>query len=178
MHAAWLGIPLLLAADASLAQFRPLWFDDDFAAQRQACADDDNRSACWKDLPLADHVRLSVGGDLRVRYEHTGYPRYGLDRQDRWGVLMRRGSIASLDFFWRHSTRDGVYAPNGLLMRGPGASRARYVATIASLGATWTLPRGWSATAVVAWAQPGAFLRETGADDPLSFISAGAQYRF
>lgn len=453
-RAAWLAIPLLLVADAALAQFRPLRFDDDVTAQRQGCTENGNRSACWKDRPIADHVRLSVGGDLRMRYEHTGNPRYGLQAEDRWGVLMQRGSVfadlrlgqhwrgfaqlsrsttsgrltgpspvdenrldptnlfvewrsgeigagglqagmrvgiqelqfgsgrsidaregpnvrrsfeavrayatggawrvdafaaaprqnlpgsfddvqsptqalrgvyatrlggltswdlyalhfedtaaryvqgeaherrwsagarlfgkraawdwnweaavqggrfgdagirawslatdtgytfdgvtgwprlalllaiasgdkdpgderlgtlnaiyprgnyfgdeatlgprnffnihpaltmriaprvqlnASLDFFWRHSTRDGVYAPNGMLIRPAGDSRARYVATIASLGATWTLSPGWTATAVAAYGRPGAFLRESNADDALSFISLGAQYRF
>jgi hypothetical protein len=85
---------------------------------------------------------------------------------------------ASLDFFWRHSTRDGVYAPNGLLIRAAGDSRARYVATIASLGATWTLAPGWTSTTVVAYGQPGRFLRETGAGNVLSFVSLGVQYRF
>lgn len=454
MRAAWLAIPLLLATDAALAQFRPLRFDDDFSAQRQQCMGNDNAngSACWKDRPVADRVRLSIGGDLRLRYEHAGNPRYGLERQDRWGVLMQRGSVfadlrvgghwrgfaqlassftngraagpspvdenrldptnlfvewqsardgesgmgvrvgvqelqfgsgrsidaregpnvrrsfeavrayatsgpwrvdafaaaprqnrpgsfddarsrtqelhgvyatrtggltswdayalhyddavaryaqgvaherrwslgtrvfgsrtawdwnwevaaqggrfgdarirawslatdtgytfdgvagqpraalllaiasgdkdpgdnrlgtlnpiyprgnyfgdeatlgprnfanihpaltmrlapgvqlnASLDFFWRYSLRDGVYAPNGALMRAAGNSQARYVATIASIGATWTPAPGWSSTAVVAYAQPGAFLRQTGADDALSFISISAQYRF
>jgi hypothetical protein len=451
-RAAWLCVPLLLAANAALAQFRPLRFDDDFSSQRQGCAESGNGSACWKDRPIADEVRLSIGGDLRWRYEYADNPRYGLERQDRWGVLMQRGSVfadlrigaqwrgfaqlassstngraagpspvdknlldptnlfvewqsaddgegrigmrvgiqelqfgsgrsidaregpnvrrsfeavraymangawrvdafaaaprqnrqgsfddarsltqqlrgiyatrnggvtswdlyvlhyedsvaryaqgmarerrwslgtrlfggrdawdwnwefavqggsfgdadirawslatdtgytfdgaagrprvalllavasgdknpdddrlgtlnplyprgnyfgdeatlgprnfanvhpaltmqlgpqvqlnASLDFFWRHSTRDGVYAPNGMLIRGAGDSRARYVATIASLGATWALARGWSSTAVVAYAQPGAFLRETGANDALSFISLSMQYRF
>jgi hypothetical protein len=37
---------------------------------------------------------------------------------------------------------------------------------------------GWSSTAVVSYAQPGAFLRETGANDALSFVSISAQYRF
>ena len=90
---AWLGILSLLAADAALAQFRSLRFDDDFSAQRQSCAEDNNSIACWKDRPIADHVRMSIGGDLRWRYEHTGNPRYGLERQDRWGVLMQRGSV-------------------------------------------------------------------------------------
>lgn len=452
VRVAWICIPLLLAANAAQAQFRPLRFDDSFGAQREGCMADDNSSACWKDRPVADDVRLSIGGDLRWRYEYADNPRYGLERQDRWGVLMQRGSVfadlrlgehwrgfvqlassftkgraagpslvdenrldptnvfvewqsardgeahigirvgvqelqfgsgraidaregpnvrrsfeavrayatsgrwrvdaftaaprqnrtgnfddarsptqalrgiyathtggvtswdlyalhyedtvaryvqgvgherrwsvgtrlfgarnawdwngelavqggrfgdatirawslatdtgytfddvaskprvalllavasgdkdphdnrlgtlnplyprgnyfgdeatlgprnfsnlhpalslrlaprvqlnASLDFFWRYSIRDGVFAPNGMLIRAAGDSRARYVATIASLGATWTLTPGWSATAVVAYAQPGAFLRETGANDPLSFISLSMQYRF
>lgn len=452
MRAAWLAIPLLLMADAALAQFRPLRFDDDVRAQRQGCLEDTGGSACWKDRAIADGVRLSIGGDMRWRYEHTGNPRYGLQAQDRWGVLMQRSSVfadlrlgqhwrgfaqlagsytngraegpspvdenrldptnlfvewqsagegegrvglrvgiqelqfgsgrivdaregpnvrrsfeavrayaaggawrvdafaaaprqnragsfddtqsqtqalrgiyatrsggvtswdiyalhyedtvarfvqgegherrwtvgtrlfgardavdwnwemavqggrfgdagirawslatdtgytfedvtgrprlalllaaasgdkdpddnrlgtlnslyprgnyfgdeatlgprnffnvhpaltvqvaprvqlnASLDFFWRHSTRDGVYAPNGMLIRGAGDSRARYVATIASVGATWAMAAGWTSTAVVAYAKPGAFLRETGAGDALSFVSLRAQYRF
>jgi hypothetical protein len=451
VRAAWLGIPLLLVAEAALAQFRPLRFDDDFSAQRQSCAEDDDRIECWKDRPIADDVHMSIGGDLRWRYEHADNPRYGLERQDRWGVLMQRVSVfadlrlgehwrgfaqlassytkgraagpspvdenqldptnlfvewrsagaesgfgmrvgiqeiqfgsgraidaregpnvrrsfeavrayavsgpwrvdafaasprqnrqgsfddarsqtqtlrgiyatrtgdvtswdvyalhyedtvaryvqgvaherrwslgtrvfggrnaydwnwelavqggrfgdaeirawslatdtgytfdgmagqprvalllaiasgdkdpdddrlgtlnpfyprgnyfgdeatlgprnffnihpaltlqlaprvqlnTSLDFFWRYSTRDGAYAPNGMLIRATDESRARYVATIASLGATWSLAPGWSSTAVVAYAQPGAFLRETGANDALSFISLSLQYRF
>jgi hypothetical protein len=85
---------------------------------------------------------------------------------------------AGLDFFWRYSTGGGVYAPNGMLIAPAGDSRARYVATIASLGATWTPTPGWSSSAVVAYARPGAFLRETGADDSLSLVSLTLQYRF
>jgi hypothetical protein len=85
---------------------------------------------------------------------------------------------AGVDFFWRYSTRDGVYAPNGMLIRPAGDSRARYVATIASIAATRTLAPGWSSNAVVAYARPGAFLRETGATDALSFLSLSLQYRF
>ncbi len=451
MREAWLGLPLLLAADTALAQFQPLRFDDDFSAQRQACA---GQTACarLKDRQLGDHVRVSVGGDLRWRYEHTGNPLYGLDPQDRWGVWMQRHSAfvdlqvgrnwrafaqlassqtngraagpspvdenrldptnlflewtstrpgdpgigvragiqelqfgsgrvidaregpnvrrsfeavrvyatgedwrvdafaaaprqnrpggfddrrsrtqdlrgvyasrsggamswdlyafhyedtlarfaqgtaherrwtlgarafgrhdawawnwesivqggkfgdadirawslatdtsytfeevagqprlallvavasgdrdpdddrletlnplyprgnyfgdeatlgprnfinvhpalgarlsprvsvsASLDFFWRQSTRDGVYAPSGMLIRAPGDSRARYVATIASVGASWLPAPGWSATAVAAYARPGAFLRETDARDALNLVSLTLQYRF
>lgn len=449
---AGLLVAWLVAAPAAQAQFQPLRYEDDFAVQRATCTAATRDLACWKDRPVADDLRMSVGGDLRWRYEHARHPRYGLDRQDRWGVAMLRGSVfldlqfsgqwrafaqlassrtegraagpspvdenrldpsnlfidwrsdarkegafglrvgiqelqfgsgrsidaregpnvrrsfeavrafarigrwridaftaaprlhrqgslddarsrtqrlrglyathaggltswdvyalhhedltaryvqgvgherrwslgtrafgslagwdwnweaavqrgrfgeahirawslatdtgyrfasvqgqprvavllaaasgdkdptdqrlgtlnplyprgnyfgdeatlgprnfinvhpalnlrlaprvqlnASLDFFWRHSTRDGVYAPNGALIRPAGDSRARYVATIASVGATWMLAPGWSSTAVVALARPGAFLRETGADQSLRFISLSAQYRF
>ncbi len=451
MRTTRLGILLLLAADAALAQFRPLRFDDDFSAQRQACAED-NQRACWKDRQVGDHIRVSIGGDLRWRYEHTANPRYGLEPQDRWGVWMQRHSAlvdlrvgrhlrgfaqlasshadgraagpspvdenrldptnlfvewrsattgdggtgmrigiqelqfgsgrgidaregpnvrrsfeavrayatsgpwrvdafaaaprdhrpgsfddarsqtqalrglyatrtaavtswdvyalhyedtvaryvqgvaherrwtlgarvfgsrkawhwnwesiiqggkfgdagirawsiatdtgytfedvagqprlallvavasgdkdshddrlgtvnplyprgnyfgdeatlgprnffnihpaltlqlspqveldASLDFFWRHSTRDGVYAPNGMLIVPAGDSRARYVATIASLALNWRPAPGWSSSTALAHAQPGAFLREAGAGDALSLISLTLQYRF
>ena len=85
---------------------------------------------------------------------------------------------ASIDLFWRHSTRDGIYAPNGMLMRAPGDSRARYVATIASFGADWTPAPGWSLSLVFAYARPGAFLRETGSHDALNLTSLTLQYRF
>jgi len=85
---------------------------------------------------------------------------------------------ASLDFFWRQSIRDGVYAPNGLLIRAPGDSRARYVATIGSVGASWLPAPGWSATAVAAYASPGGLLRETDARDALSLINLTLQHRF
>lgn len=93
VRGAWLGILLLLLAEAAMAQFRPLRFDDDFSTQRQSCAEGNTGVACWKDRPIGDPVRLSVGGDLRWRYEYAGNPRYGLQPQDRWGVLMQRGSV-------------------------------------------------------------------------------------
>lgn len=452
VRVSWLALPLLLATGAALAQIRPLRFDDDVGAQRKACLAKDDSGACWKDHPVAEDIRLSIGGDLRWRYEYIDNPRYGLQGQDRWGVLMQRASVfadlrlgehwrgfaqlassltngraagpspvdenrldptnlfvewwsardgeariglragvqelqfgsgrtidaregpnvrrsfdavrvyatdgawridafaaaprlnrqgsfddarsrtqalrgiyatrngglsswdvyalhyedtmaryvqgqaherrwtlgsrlfgardawdwnwefavqggrfgdadirawslatdtgytfdgvagqprvalllavasgdkdpgdqrldavnalyprgnyfgdeatlgprnffnihpalglrlaprvqlnASLDLFWRQSTRDGVYAPNGTLIRGADNSRARYVATIVSAGLTWNLAPGWSAVGVAAYARPGAFLRETGAGDALSFINLSAQYRF
>jgi len=90
-QAAWLGIALLLAADAARARFRPLRFEDDFSSQRRACTAG-SRSACWKHRPVGTHMRLSVGGDLRWRYEYTGNPRYGLEPQDPRGTRMQRYS--------------------------------------------------------------------------------------
>lgn len=451
LRAAWLSIFLLSVAEAAIAQFRPLRFEDDFGTQRHSCTQNANSSASWKDLLVGDHLHVSIGGDMRWRYEYAANPRYGLEPQDPRGVVMHRGSLfadlslgahwrgfaqlassftngraagpspvdenrldptnlfaewrtaenggsagvrvgvqelqfgsgrfidaregpnvrrsfdavrayvrsgiwhidafiaasrqnrpgsfddarsqtqalrgvyathaggvtswdiyalhyedkvarydqgvaterrwslgirvfgakrswdwnwefagqggrfgsthirawslatdtgytfagvsgqprvamllavasgdkdpldrrlgtfnpiyprgnyfgdeatlgprnffnvhpalnlriapglqlnTSLDFFWRYSVRDGVYAPNGMLSRAAGQSRARYVATIASVGGTWTLAPSWSSTAVLAYAKPGAFLRETGASDRLTFISLSLQYRF
>jgi hypothetical protein len=85
---------------------------------------------------------------------------------------------ARIDLFWRHSAEDGVYAPNGMLMRGPGDSDARHVATIASLFVQWTPAPRWSTSLVHAQSRAGRFLRDTGAHDHLSHTAVTLQYRF
>lgn len=88
--AAWLGLPVLLAVDAVLVQFRPLRFDDDVRARRQACVATDNGSACWKDRPLANAIRPSIGGEPCLRYDTV--PRYVLGGAQtwRWALGTRR----------------------------------------------------------------------------------------
>ncbi|MBD9477896.1 alginate export family protein [Pseudoxanthomonas sp. PXM02] len=83
-----------------------------------------------------------------------------------------------VDFFWRHRTQDGVYAPNGRLIRAPGDSNARHVATIASLSADWVLTPGWDAAMTLAYFRPGSFLRETGAHAPLRHVEMTIQHQF
>lgn len=85
---------------------------------------------------------------------------------------------ASLSAFWRASAQDGVYAPSGALMRAPGDSRARYVATVASFGATWQPAPGWSTSLVLANLWPGRFLQETGMHEPLRYVELTALYSF
>jgi hypothetical protein len=85
---------------------------------------------------------------------------------------------ASVDLFWRHSTADGVYAPNGQLMRAPGNSAASHVATIVSLGATWAPSPGWTTGIVFAWSEPGRFLRETGPHETLRYLELTLQHQF
>lgn len=85
---------------------------------------------------------------------------------------------ASVDLFWRHSTADGVYAPNGQLVRSPGRSTARHVATITSLGATWAPSPGWSTGVVFALSKPGRLLRETGPHETLRYLELTLQYQF
>ncbi|MGY1424798.1 alginate export family protein [Lysobacter sp. A289] len=85
---------------------------------------------------------------------------------------------ASLDLFWRHSTNDGAYAPNGTLIRTPGDSSNRHVATIASFGTTWTPSPGWTTGAVLAWSRPGSFLRDNGPHEPLRYLELTLQHQF
>ncbi|WP_052107760.1 alginate export family protein [Aerolutibacter daejeonensis] len=85
---------------------------------------------------------------------------------------------ASLDVFWRQSPDDGVYAPAGALVRAPGGSRARHVATVASLGTTWEPTPQWTSSVVLAYLKPGRFLRETGDHQPLGYIELTLRYRF
>jgi hypothetical protein len=87
-----LTVALLLVADVAPGQFQPLRYEDDFSAQRQACGAD-NRVACWKDLPIAEGVHLSFGGDLRLRYENIDNPGYGERPRDRRGTWLQRHSV-------------------------------------------------------------------------------------
>lgn len=84
----------------------------------------------------------------------------------------------SLNVFWRQSPDDGVYAPAGSMVRAPGGSRARHVATVASLGATWEPTSQWTNSVVLAYLQPGRFLRETGPHQPLGYAELTLRYRF
>ncbi|MGO3128253.1 MAG: alginate export family protein [Luteimonas sp.] len=82
----------LLSQGAYAAEFGPLRFDDDFGEQRTICANG-RGIECWKARPIGNNLQLSVGGELRWRYDHTRYPGYGADPQDKWGALLQRYSV-------------------------------------------------------------------------------------
>lgn len=68
-----------------------LRFDDDYACVR----DVENRegtTADFKLIPLEPdgQVYLSLGGEVRQRYEYTGDPLFGADPQDKSGVWLQR----------------------------------------------------------------------------------------
>ena len=56
------------------------------------CPDSDRTGfpGALKDIPLADGVSLSIGGEVRQRYEYTQNPAFGADPQDENGVWMQR----------------------------------------------------------------------------------------
>ncbi len=63
-------------------------------------------------------------------------------------------------------------------MRAPGNSRARHVATVVSLSASWEPSPIWMASLVLARLEPGRFLRRTGPHEPLGYLELTARYRY
>lgn len=77
---------------------------------------------------------------------------------------------ASVNFLWRLETEDGVYAPNGRLLRAPGGSDARFVTTAFSAGAEWTPAPGVTLAALYSHLIAGEFIEDTGPDEDIRFL--------
>lgn len=86
----------------------------------------------------------------------------------------------TVDFnrFWRLSTQDGVYSPNGRLLRPSGGSESRAVADSWSFSSEWQFTRSLSATAIYARSSPREFLRDSGASEIIDFVELTLRYRF
>ena len=85
---------------------------------------------------------------------------------------------ADYDFFWRMSDDDGVYGPNGSLVRSGQGSDERLVATTLSITSEWSVSRNLSFTAIYTHSSPRAFLEQTGPADAIEFMELTARYRF
>lgn len=82
------------------------------------------------------------------------------------------------DLFWRLSTKDGVYTPSGAVLRSPGTSEARFVASAFSINSDWSINRNLGFTAIYAHLRPGAFIRESGPAKPVRFLELTVRFRF
>lgn len=85
---------------------------------------------------------------------------------------------ADANFFWRLETADGVYRPNGSLLRGPGGSQARYVGTTVSIEAAYSPSPALELVLTYSHLDPGRFIVETGPSEPIDFVSIEAKWRF
>jgi hypothetical protein len=83
-----------------------------------------------------------------------------------------------VDFFWRQSLNDGVYSPNGQLLRASDGSTARYVGTEISFTNEWKVNRHLTLTAIYCHFFPGNFIRQTGTAQPIDFIEITARFLF
>jgi hypothetical protein len=96
----------------------------------------------------------------------------------RWAPGARITLSASLNRFWRQRATDGVYRPNGAILRAPEGSRTRHVADVTSASLAWTPAPRWTLTHTLAYLRPGTFLRETGPAQPIGFVETTLLFRF
>jgi hypothetical protein len=82
------------------------------------------------------------------------------------------------DAFWRTSDDDGVYGPNGSLLRSGQGSNDRLVATALSITSEWSINRNVSVTAIYTHFSPREFLERTGRAAAVEFIELTARFRF
>lgn len=83
-----------------------------------------------------------------------------------------------LNLYWRLERADGVYSPQGGLIRAPGASRKRFVDAALSGVIEWTPRKGLLLGLVATRSQPQGFIRATGPADPSDFVEATLQFTF
>ena len=89
----------------ALPQLKKLRFDEDYSelANRPCptCWPD-----CWKYIPLDNSARgyLTLGGEIRPRYEYTEDPNFGEAPQDKHGVRLQRYSLLG-DLHWNRHVR-------------------------------------------------------------------------
>jgi hypothetical protein len=83
------------------------------------------------------------------------------------------------DFFWRQSTRDGLYGPALNLLRPPGrAHGARYIGAQTGIFGTWKPERHWNITAGYAHFFAGAYLHENAPGDDVDYVTTWVAYTF
>jgi hypothetical protein len=97
-------------------------------------------------------------------------------------LTLRPSSIwaltADYNVFWRMSVGDGVYGPNGSLVRSGEGSRERLVATALSITSEWTIGRQLTFTAIYTHFSPREFLEQTGPSEAVDFLELTGRFRF
>ena len=93
-------------------------------------------------------------------------------------VLKNVTITPDLDFFWRQSTRDGIYGISGNLLRSGATVGARYIGFHASAQVEWRIDRHTSFAATYLHFVPGEFLRRAPPDRGVNFIATTITYRF
>jgi len=83
-----------------------------------------------------------------------------------------------LNLFWRLERGDGVYNPQGGLIRAPGATHRRFVDVALSGIIEWTPRKGMLLSLAFTRSQPQGFIRATGPAVPSDFVEASLQFTF
>lgn len=98
-----------IAQDGEPPPIKKLRFDEDYSYLRtlpQTYHWPDCWPDCWKYIPLNNdsHGYLTIGGEVRQRYEYTNNPSFGQDPQDKRGVWLQRYSLFG-DLHWNRHLR-------------------------------------------------------------------------
>lgn len=80
--------------------------------------------------------------------------------------------------YWRQSTRDGVYAIPGFLVRSGEDSDARFIGKEVELAVSWQATPKLNLTGSLSAFDPGPFIRDTGPARTIRMIGAMATFRF
>jgi len=81
-------------------------------------------------------------------------------------------------FFWRESTRDGIYSINVAPLRTGQLSTAHHVGAQPSVRLDWPVQRHWSYTLIVSGFQTGRFLTETPPGKVTSYVTSWVTFKF
>ena len=81
-------------------------------------------------------------------------------------------------FFWRESTRDGIYSINVAPLRTGQLSKARYVGAQPSVRVDWPIQRHWTYVLVVSGFKTGRFLKEAPPGKSTSYVTTWATFKF
>lgn len=86
--------------------------------------------------------------------------------------------IFDWDFFWRESTRDGVYNNAVALVRSGKGSDAHYVGSMAQSQLFWDVTRHLSFVAIYGHFFAGQFLRDSGPGEDVDYVTTWFTYKF
>lgn len=85
---------------------------------------------------------------------------------------------ANCDFFWRESTRDGLYNNAGSLVRSGRNSTARYIGSQPQAQVEWQIGRHITLAAIYAHFLAGEFLRQSGPGKDVDYVTSWITYKF
>lgn len=86
--------------------------------------------------------------------------------------------IFDWDFFWRESTRDGLYNNAVVLIRSGRTSAAAYIGSMSQGQLLWDLGRHLSFVAIYGHFFAGRFLKESGPGNDVDYLTTWLTYKF
>ena len=86
--------------------------------------------------------------------------------------------IVDWDFFWRESTRDGIYNNAMVLVRSGRSSSARYIGSMSQAQLFWDIDRHLSFVAIYGHFFAGPFIRQSGPGEDVDYVTTWLTYKF